>query len=196
MCFFRTTVLVFALSFVCCAQTQNTPQTSATVQTKTIPVASPPLPPSSDDAPIPDRGAVAVPNQSSSPIKRALRRLDPNCFDGIFHLCWSSPVADEPVYTDYEKRRIAEDLELGDYAMKHKNYRGAEFRFEDALTYAPENAEATFKLAEAHNKLGHKAEACSNYNAYLKIAPSGAFADRARTGLAKLMPCPSPPIVE
>jgi len=192
MCFFRFPVLLFLVPLACYAQTQNTPQSSGPVQTQNVPVAKPPLPPSSDDAPIFDRGTIAVPNQPSSPVKRVLRRLDPNCFEGIFRLCWSSPPADGPVYNTYEKRRVAEDFELGDDAMKHKNYRGAEFRFEDVLTYEPRNPEATFKLAEALSKLGKKAEACSTYNAYLEIAPTGAFADRATIGLQKLaLPCSS-----
>src|SRR5262249_41066593 len=111
-----------------------------------------PQPPSPDDAPIPNQGATPVPHSSSSPVKRTLRRLDPNCFDGIFHLCWSSPPADGPIYKSYENKQVAEDMELGDAYMKKRNYRGAEFRFEDALQYEPENAEAIFKLAEALQK--------------------------------------------
>jgi hypothetical protein len=72
--------------------------------------------------------------------------------DAIFHLCWSSPPTDDPVYRSYEKRRVGEDLKIGDEYLKVKNFRGAEFRFEDALTYEPNNAEATFKLAEGTNK--------------------------------------------
>lgn len=101
------------------------------------------------------------------------------------------PPADGPVYDSYDKRRIAEDFELGNAYLKEKNYRGAEFRFKDALNFEPNNAEAMFKLAEALPNLGRKAEACIQYRNYLDIDPSGAFSDRAKKGLQKLTPCPA-----
>jgi hypothetical protein len=186
---FRIALCVTVL-LACHAESQQTPQPPGPVKTQPIPVTTAPQPPSPDDAPIPNQGATPVPYSSSSPIKRTLRRLDPNCFDAIFHLCWSSPPTGDPIYKSYEKKRVAEDLELGDAYMKKRNYRGAEFRFEDALQYEPENPEATFKLAEALQNLGREAEACTRYKNYLEIEPSGAFSDRAKKGLQKLTPCP------
>jgi len=186
---FRVALCVTGL-LACLGESQQTPQPSGAVKTQPIPVTTAPQPPSPDDAPIPNQGATPVPYRSSSPIKRALRRLDPNCLDAIFHLCWSSPPTDEPIYKSYELKRVVEDLELGNAYMKERNYRGAEFRFEDALQYEPENPEATFKLAEALQNLGRKAEACTRYKNYLEIEPSGAFSDRAKKGLQKLTPCP------
>jgi hypothetical protein len=174
----------------CHAESQQTPQPSGPVKTQPIPVTTAPQPPSPDDAPIPNQGATPVPYPSSSPIKRTLRRLDPNCFDAIFRVCWSSPPTDDPIYKSHEQKRVVEDLELGDAYMKERNYRGAELRFEDVLQYEPENPGATFKLAEALQNLGRKAEACTRYKSYLEIEPSGAFSDRAKKGLQKLAPCP------
>ena len=188
---FRIALCVTAL-LACHAESQQTPRPPGPIRTQPIPVTTAPQPPSPDDAPIPDQGATPVPYNSGSPIKRTLRRMEPNCFDGIFHLCWSSPPSDGPIYKSYENKRVAEDLELGDAYMKKRNYRGAEFRFEDALQYEAENAEATFKLAEALQNLGRKAEACTRYKDYLEIEPSGAFSDRAKKALQKLMPCPDP----
>jgi hypothetical protein len=186
---FRIALCVTVL-LACHAESQQTPQPSGSVKTQSIPVTTAPQPPSPDDAPIPNQGATPVPYRSISPIKRTLRRLDPNCFDAIFHVCWSSPPTDDPIYKSYEQKRVVEDLELGDAYMKERNYRGAEFRFEDALQYEPENPGATFKLAEALQNLGRKAEACARYKNYLEIDPSGAFSDRAKKGLQKLTPCP------
>jgi hypothetical protein len=188
---FRVVLLCIAVLPTCHAQNQQTAQRGDPVKTQPAPVMKAPLPPSPDDAPIPDLGAIPVPYNSSSPIKRALRRLDPNCLDAIFHLCWSSPPTDDPIYKSYEKKRVAEDLELGDAFMKKGNYRGAEFRFEDALQYEAENPEAIFKLAEALQNLGRKAEACTQYKNYLQIEPKGAFSDRAKKSLEKLTPCPA-----
>jgi tetratricopeptide (TPR) repeat protein len=188
---FRVALLCIAVLPTCHAQNQQGPTGVDPAKTQPAPTATAPQPPSPDDAPIPDQGAIRVPYNSTSPIKRALRRLDPNCLDAIFHLCWSSPPTDDPIYKSYEKKRVAEDLEAGDAYMKRRNYRGAEFRYEDALQYEPENPEATFKLAESLQNLGRKAEACTQYTNYLNIEPSGAFSDRAKKGLQMLTPCPA-----
>lgn len=187
-------LLCIAVLPTCRAQNQQTATEVNPVKTQPAPLTKAPLPPSPDDAPIPDLGAIPVPYNSTSPIKRALRRLDPNCLDAIFHLCWSSPPTDDPIYKSYEKKRVAEDLELGDAYMKKRNYRGAEFRFEDALEYEPENPEAIFKLAESFQGLDRKAEACIEYKNYLDLEPSGAFSERAKKSLRMLTPCPVLPV--
>ena len=186
---FRVALLSIAVSAICHAQVQQTAPGAGPTTTPSAPVTKPPLPPSPDDAPIPDQGALPVPNHSTSPIRRTLRRLDPNCLDAIFHLCWSSPATDGPIYKSYEQKRVAEDLQLGDIYLNKRNYRGAEFRFEDALEYEPGNSEATFKLAQSLQYLGRKAEACTQYKKYLEADPSGAFSDRAKKSLQMLTPC-------
>ena len=168
------------------AQSSASAQQSSPVETQRSDVSRAPLPASPPDAPIPDLGTVPSTDQSASPFKRALRRLDPNCFDGLFHLCWSSPTSEEPVYRSYDERRIAEDIERGNSYLKTKNYRGAEFRFEDVLSYQPDHPEATFKLAESLAKLGKTDEAREYYDAYLKIAPNGSFAEQAKKAREQL----------
>lgn len=79
------------------------------------------------------------------------------------------------MYSSYEPRRVAEDLEIGNSYLREKNYRGAEFRFEDVLEYQPDNPEATFKLAEALARRGKDDEAHEAYGAYLQIAASWCF---------------------
>ena len=118
--------------------------------------------------------------RSTLKVQQTLHRVAPNFLDAIFHLCRSFPPADGPVYSSYKQPRIAEDLEVGNSYLKERNYRGAEFRFEDALAYQPDNPEAAFKLAEALAKLGRKNEALGAYTRYLQIAPDGVFAKRAR----------------
>jgi tetratricopeptide (TPR) repeat protein len=191
MPFFRIALPFIAVLLPSYAQCQQTQQAQSPVNTQPVTVTSAPLPPSPDDAPIPDLGAMPVPYNSSSRIKRTLRRLEPNCLDAIFHVCWSSPPAGAPVHNSGEKARVAEDLNLGDAYLKERNYRGAEFRFEDALQCEADNPEAKFKLAEALQNLGRKPEACNQYKDYLEIEPNGAFADRAKKSLQKLPPCPA-----
>jgi tetratricopeptide (TPR) repeat protein len=62
-------------------------------------------------------------------------------------------------------------MEVGDF--KEKNYRGAELRFRDALNYKPDQPDATFKLAEALDKLGKEEEAKQNYQTYLNVQQMG-----------------------
>jgi len=77
-------------------------------------------------------------------------------------------------------------MEAGDLYFKDKNYKGAELRFRDALDHKPDQPDATFRLAEALDGLGQKDEAQETYQLYLKIQPSGAYADRARITLQRL----------
>lgn len=163
-----------------------------------LPTLSPPLPPrwvlfpepsplpSPPDAPLPDLGKLSgPPDKSKSVIKRALDRAMPNCLDAIAHICWSSPPRDRTTMSP-EERELAEDMEIGSYAFKYKNYRGAELRFRDALKYKPGHPDATFKLAESLNKLGKNEEAKQAYQAYLESQPNGTYADRARGALERL----------
>jgi len=69
-----------------------------------------------------------------------------------------------------EERVFAEDMEIGSYAFKYKNYRGAELRFRHALEYKPGQPDATFKLAESRDKLGKNNEAKQEYQAYVRRA--------------------------
>jgi tetratricopeptide (TPR) repeat protein len=187
MAFLRalTGLAVAAVAAAAChAQSPESPQPqNPPIKTQPSPTVHSPLPPSPPDAPIPDQGVILVRDDSGSAVKRALRRLDPNCLDAIIHLCWSFPPAS---YSAYDKGRVAEDIDLGNSYLKRKNYRGAEFRFEDALSIEPDNVEATFRLAESLARLDHGDEAQRQYEAYLKIAPNGIYAAQARKALAQL----------
>ncbi len=85
----------------------------------------------------------------------------------------------------YDPHKAAKNVEVGDYYFKRKNYKAAESRYEEALEWKPNDAEATFKLAVADEKLGKKADAVKNYEAYLKILPEGEFAAEAKSGIAR-----------
>ena len=74
-------------------------------------------------------------------------------------------------------------MEIGDFNFKDKNYKGAELRFRDALNYKPDQADATFKLAESLRMLGKNDEARQRY---LKIEPTGPYGERARLALQRL----------
>ncbi|HTR24894.1 MAG TPA: tetratricopeptide repeat protein [Terriglobales bacterium] len=78
------------------------------------------------------------------------------------------------------------DVQVGDYYYKRKNYKGALDRYKEALYYKPNDAVATFRLAQCQEKLGDKEEARKNFEQYLKILPDGPLAKEAHTSLAKL----------
>ena len=86
----------------------------------------------------------------------------------------------------WDPHRADKDVEVGDYYMKQRNYRGAIWRYQDALEYMPNHAVATFHLAEALEKTGDAKGARKNYEQYLKILPKGEYAAAARQALQRL----------
>ena len=86
----------------------------------------------------------------------------------------------------WDPHRAAKDIEVGEYYFKRKNYRGAESRFRDALLYKPNDALATFRMAQVFERTGRASEARQYYADYLKILPHGPFAEEARKTLEKL----------
>src|SRR5438105_1656908 len=55
----------------------------------------------------------------------------------------------------WDPHRAAKDVEVGDYYFKLKNYRAAESRYREALMYKPDDAVATYRLAQALEKNGN-----------------------------------------
>ena len=86
----------------------------------------------------------------------------------------------------WDPHKAAKDIEIGDFYYKRKNYRAALSRYKEALFYKPNDAVANFRLAECEQKTGHPSDAITHYNAYLKILPSGPFAEDAHKALERL----------
>ncbi len=89
-------------------------------------------------------------------------------------------------FHSYDPHKAAKNVEVGDYYFKRGNYKAAESRYAEALDWKPNDAIATFKLAISEEKLGKKADALKNYEAYLKILPSGEFAGEAKSGIDRV----------
>ncbi len=98
----------------------------------------------------------------------------------------SGPASDVQEVHPYNPHKADKDVEVGDFYFKRNNYRAAESRYAEALEYMPNHAAATYKLAEAQEKLGKAAQARVNYQKYLKILPSGEFAAQAKAALSRL----------
>src|SRR5579863_7381010 len=86
----------------------------------------------------------------------------------------------------WNPHKAAKDVEVGDYYFKRKNYKGAEDRYREALFYKENDAEATFHLAVCLQKMERRGEAIEQYDAYLKILPSGPHARAAHEAIEVL----------
>ena len=110
--------------------------------------------------------------------------LSPPKGDAAMHP--NSDVDDVMEMHPYNPHRAEKDVEVGDFYFNLKNYRAAESRYAEALLYKPNDAEATFKLAESLNKLGEREDAVAGYQSYLKILPEGPRAKEAKDAIDKL----------
>ena len=68
----------------------------------------------------------------------------------------SADVPDDSVteMRPWDPHKAMKDVEIGSFYFKQDNYRGALSRFCEALQYKPNDAVATFRVAESLEKLG------------------------------------------
>jgi tetratricopeptide (TPR) repeat protein len=95
---------------------------------------------------------------------------------------------DASEFTPWDPHKAAKDVEVGNYYLKLKNYRAALERFNHALVYKSDDAEATFGLAITQEKLGLPSLASRNYSKYLEILPNGPKSKEARDAIERLEP--------
>jgi tetratricopeptide (TPR) repeat protein len=100
----------------------------------------------------------------------------------------AAPAEDETVLRPWDPHKAAKDVEVGQYYLKLKNYRAALERFNHALTYKPNDAEAIFGLAITQEKLDLLSLAAQNYRKYLEILPNGPKSKDAEEGLKRVEP--------
>jgi tetratricopeptide (TPR) repeat protein len=77
----------------------------------------------------------------------------------------------------------AREIEVGDYYMQTKDWKGALSRFESALVLDPENPEVYWGLAEADRHLGNLADARANYQKVAEYDPDSRHGKEARKAL-------------
>ena len=90
----------------------------------------------------------------------------------------------------WNPHKALKDTEVGDFYFKKKNYRAAMDRYQEALLYKPNDALATFHLAQCQEKLGQLQEAVISYEGYLKILPHGPLAEEAQKSIERLKASP------
>ncbi len=98
----------------------------------------------------------------------------------------SAAASDVNEFHAYDPHKAEKDVEVGDFYFKRKNYKAAISRYRSALTWKPNDAVATFRLAQALERNGELAEARRNYEAYLKILPHGPNAEEAQKAVERL----------
>ena len=86
----------------------------------------------------------------------------------------------------YDPHKAMKAIEVGDFYFKKENYKAAISRYQEALEWKPNDAEATYKLGEALEKSGDLSGAVESYQAYLKILPHGPYAEKANKALERL----------
>lgn len=88
----------------------------------------------------------------------------------------------------YDPHKAAKDIEVGEFYLKRKDYHVAMDRFNEALQYKPNDALATFRLAQTQEKLGLNTQAAQNYSSYIKIFPEGPYIKEANEALKRIGP--------
>ena len=78
------------------------------------------------------------------------------------------------------------NVEIGDFYYKKSNYRAAEGRYQEALRYQWNHAEATYKLARSGRETGEAGRREKYYSTYLKILPNGPEAEKTQKALDRL----------
>lgn len=166
----------------------STPSNSDSVQQPSAPNLEPPR---SDRVQADDLG----PALGDSSSKDTEVDLAPPKDDVKAHPNSSSTVAQEEAgitpggiseFHTWDPQKAAKDIEVGNYYFKRGNYRAAEDRFREALTFKENDAIATFRLAQSLEKLGVLDDARAEYESYLKILPHGPEASEAQKALDKL----------
>ena len=75
------------------------------------------------------------------------------------------------------------DVEVGNYYMDNKNWRGALSRFQSAMVLAPDNPDVYWGLAECYRRLGEFAEARANYQKVADYDPDSKHGKEAKKAL-------------
>ena len=75
------------------------------------------------------------------------------------------------------------DVEVGNYYLDNKNWRGALSRFQSAMVLAPDNPDIYWGLAECYRRLGQFADARANYQKVVDYDPDSKHGKDAKKAL-------------
>ena len=147
-------------------------------------IPSQPLPRSSDPdeerAPDNQRTVTAPPREAGESSSRdQIVDLAPPTNDAKDH-------PDVTEFHQWDPHKAQKSVEVGDFYLKRKNYGAAIDRYREALQYKPNDAIATFHLAQALEQDQKFEDSRKEYTNYLKILPHGPSAPEARKALERL----------
>ncbi|WP_263358207.1 tetratricopeptide repeat protein [Acidicapsa ligni] len=94
--------------------------------------------------------------------------------------------AGSSIKTKTRAQVLSEDINVGEFNLSSKNWRGAQFRFEDAYRLDPENEDAVWGLAEAERHLNLLDKAGAHYKLFLTYDPDGPHSRAARKALDEI----------
>ncbi len=94
--------------------------------------------------------------------------------------------AEEAVKKEYNPMLAEENLKIGNFYFKRKNYVAAIARYQDALEYQPNLLAAHDALGRAYEKNGDNQKALAVYQSFLKNYPESPKADEFRSRCTKL----------
>jgi len=80
----------------------------------------------------------------------------------------------------------AHNVEVGDYSLESKNYKGALMRYKDADEEKPGDAAIHVRLGRALEELGQLPEAMEQYKAALDLAGPQKWLDEAKAAVDRL----------
>jgi len=87
----------------------------------------------------------------------------------------------------YDPHRADKAIEVGQFYYKvDRNYPAAISRFCEALDYKPNDAIATFWLAQSLDKAGDLKAALEVYKVYLRILPGGPYAAQSKKAIERI----------
>ena len=178
---------VLLLSCVAVAQDYPPEEFPAQLPTKAQPSkAQMPKAPTPSDNPPPR----PLDNSQESSSKDTKIDLTPPKGDDIAHP--TDGTNDGSGLRPFNPHKAQKDVEIGDFYFKKENYAAALSRYQEALSWKPDDADAHFKLGQTYEKLGRLQDARSNYESYLKILPQGPHSAQATKALQKLPKAPGP----
>ena len=164
-------------------------QTPNPGNSRAAPPSAAPTKPTPDPPPLPPDVVGAEPpadtTQSGNAVTRTLKRLAPNCMNGIFHACWSSP-PQKPQPPQTDERKGAESREVAEFYLERGNYRAAEARLREALEYNAHDTKAMVELAQCLEKLQRTGDAMAEYQWCVEEESGNPYAERARKALQRL----------
>ena len=112
----------------------------------------------------------------------------------VFLLCGQEPP--EPPEEDVNVETVKEytfnplqatkEIKVGAYYHKKGSYKAAARRFEEALKWDPNSADAYLRLGDARAKLGDAEAAKTAYSKYLELEPDSKEAKSVRSKIEKL----------